>query len=62
MIKEEPILISHDLKFYVSMAKSSFINLCDSSNEDDLSLPNVFVPISMNYQLLEDKPLHLDVL
>jgi hypothetical protein len=43
------------------MVESSFINLCDSSNEDGSSLPNMVVPFSVNSQLVEKQPLHLDV-
>jgi hypothetical protein len=35
VMKEKPNPISHDLKCFVSMAKSSFINLCDHFDEDD---------------------------
>jgi hypothetical protein len=48
LTKEKPIAISHNSKFYVSVAKSSFINLCDSSDEDGRSFPNVVVPVFMN--------------
>jgi hypothetical protein len=44
-MKEKPILISHDSKFYVPMAKSSFIDLCDSFDEDGPSLLDVVIPI-----------------
>jgi len=47
-MKEKPIAISHNSKFYVSIVKSSCINLCDSSNEDGRSFPNVVVPVFMN--------------
>jgi hypothetical protein len=29
LMKEKPTAVSHDSKFYVSIMKSSFINLCD---------------------------------
>jgi hypothetical protein len=47
LMKEEPIKVSHDLKFFISIMKSSFINLCESFDEDGPSPPDV-VPISMN--------------
>jgi len=49
MKKEEPNLVSHDSKFYILMAKSSFINLCDYSNKDSPSLHNVVVSVFMNF-------------
>ncbi len=48
LMKEEPITVSHNLKFFVSIMQSSFINLCDSFDKDNLSPPDVVVPISMN--------------
>ncbi len=48
LMKEEPIVVFHNLKFYVMIAKSLFIDLCDFSNEDDPSLPDVVVYVSMN--------------
>jgi hypothetical protein len=47
-MKEKPIMIFHDSKFFVPIAESSFNNLCDSFYEDVLSPPYVIVPISMN--------------
>jgi hypothetical protein len=41
------------------MVELAFINLCDSSNEDGPSLPNVVVPLNVNSQLVEEQPLHL---
>ncbi len=43
LMKEEPIVVSHSSKFSVLITKSSFINLCDSFDENDCSLPNVIV-------------------
>jgi len=48
MMKEEPNLVSHDSKFYIVMVKSLFINLCDFSNKDSPSFPNVVVLVFMN--------------
>jgi hypothetical protein len=48
LMKEKPTIVSHNTKFFISVAESSFINLCDSSNEDGPSFPNVVVPIFMN--------------
>jgi hypothetical protein len=46
-MKEKPIVVSPNSKV------SSFIDLCDSSNEDDLAIPVVVIPISMNLQVVE---------
>jgi hypothetical protein len=43
------------------MVESSFINLCDSFNEDGPSHPDVVVPFCVNSQLVKKQPLHLDV-
>ncbi len=48
VMKEQPTVIFHDSKFFVPIADSLFIDLCDSSNKDDLSPLDVVVPISMN--------------
>jgi hypothetical protein len=48
LMKEKPIAVSHDSNFYVSIAKSSIIDLCDSFNKDGPSPPNVVIPISVN--------------
>jgi hypothetical protein len=45
MMKEEPNAIFPYLKFSILILKSSFINICDSSDEDDLTLLDVTVPI-----------------
>jgi hypothetical protein len=34
-MKEEPNAVSHDLKFYVLITKSSFIDLCDYFDKDE---------------------------
>jgi hypothetical protein len=62
MMKEEPNPVSHDLKVFVSMIESSFIDLCDSSNKDSPSLPNVVVLFCVNSQPAKEQPLHLHVL
>lgn len=51
MMKEEPNPVSHDLKFSILVAKSSFIDLRDSFDEDGPSLPNVVVLLYMNSRL-----------
>jgi hypothetical protein len=43
------------------MVESSFINLCDFSNEDNPSLLDVVVLVCVNFQLAKKQPLHLDV-
>jgi hypothetical protein len=43
------------------MVESSFINLCDFSNEDDPSLLDVVVHVYVNFQLAKEQPLHLGV-
>jgi len=49
--KEKPIAIFHDLKFFVSIIKSLFINLCDSFDKNGPSPPNVLILVSMNSQI-----------
>jgi hypothetical protein len=46
LMKEEPIEISHNLKFFVSIMKSLFIDLCDSFDGDNPSPLDVVIPIS----------------
>ncbi len=53
MMKEKPNPISHNSKFFVLVAKFSFINLCDYSNKDIPSLPNMVVPLCVNSQPTE---------
>jgi len=53
LMKEEPIVVSHSSKFSVLITKSSFINLCDSFDENDCSLPNVIV-VLVNLQADEE--------
>jgi hypothetical protein len=48
VMKEEPNPISHDLKFFVLLVESLFIDLCDFSNEDGPSLLDVVVPLCVN--------------
>jgi hypothetical protein len=45
LMKEKPIAIFHDSKFSVPIAKSLFINLCDSSDEDSPSPLDVVVHV-----------------
>jgi hypothetical protein len=61
VMKEKPNLVSHNLKFSVSMVELSFIDLCDYSNENEPSFPNVVVLICMIIWVVEEQPLHLDV-
>jgi len=62
LMKEEHIKVSHDSKFFVPITKSSFIDLFDFSNEDDLSLLDVVVFVFVNLQVNEKRPLWMDVL
>jgi hypothetical protein len=48
VMKEEPNLVSHNSKFFVSMVESSFVDLCFFSNEDDPSLLDVVVLLYVN--------------
>jgi hypothetical protein len=48
VMKEEPNLVSHNLKFFISMAESLFIDLCDFFNEDNPSFLDVVVHVYMN--------------
>jgi hypothetical protein len=49
MMKEKPNLVSHNLKFSISMVESLFIDLCDYFDEDKPSFPNVVVHVCMNF-------------
>jgi hypothetical protein len=49
LIKEKPIVVYHDLKFFVPIVESSFIDLCDCSNEDGPSPLDVVILIFVNY-------------
>jgi hypothetical protein len=53
VMKEKPTIISHNLKFFILIVESSFIDLYDSSDEDGPSLFDVVVPISVNSQPIE---------
>jgi hypothetical protein len=53
VMKEEPTTISHNLKFFILIVESSFIDLYDSFDEDGPSLFDVVVPISVNSQPIE---------
>ncbi len=48
MMEEKPIVISHNLKFSIPIAESSFIDICDSFDKDSLSPPNVYVNSQAN--------------
>ncbi len=61
MMKEEPIIISHKLKFYVLIAESSFIDLCDSSYDDKHSFLDVVVLVFVNSQAVEKQLLRMNV-
>ncbi len=60
-MKEKPNPISHDAKFFILMAKSSFIDFCDSINKDGPSFPDVVVHVFPNSQPTKEQPLHLVV-
>jgi hypothetical protein len=62
VMKEEPNGVYPNSKFFVPIMESSFIDLCDSSNEDNLSLPDVVIPIFVNSQVVKKQPLWMDVL
>jgi hypothetical protein len=62
LTKEEPIAISHNLKFFVPIVESSFINLCDYSDEDSPSLLDVVVFIFVNLRADKKQPLQMEVL
>jgi hypothetical protein len=62
VMMEKPNLVSHNSKFSILMAKSSFLDLCDSFNGNDPSLPNVVVHVYMNSQPAKEQPLHLNLL
>jgi hypothetical protein len=53
MMKEDPIAASNNLKFFILIMESSFINLYDSFDEDDPSLLDVVVPIFVNSRPIE---------
>jgi len=61
LIKEEPIAISHNWKFYIFIAKSSFIDLCDSFDKDGPS-PLEVGHVSVNSQTNKEQPLQMEVL
>jgi hypothetical protein len=48
MMEEKPIVISHNLKFSILIVESSFIDLCDSFDKNNLSPPNVYVNSQAN--------------
>jgi hypothetical protein len=61
LMKEEPTMVTHDSKFSVSIAKTLVIDLCDSFDKDDLSPPNVVVPMSMISRINEELALRMEV-
>jgi hypothetical protein len=50
MMKEEPKLVFHGLKFYILMVKSLFIDLYVFSDENDPSLLDVVISLCVNFQ------------
>ncbi len=54
-MKEEPNVIFHNSKFYVLTTESSFINLCDSFDKDNPTLPNVVVLFFVNLQVNKEQ-------
>jgi hypothetical protein len=46
--KQKPNAISHELKFSILFMESLFINLCDFSNKNNLSLFDVVVLVFVN--------------
>jgi len=61
VMKERPTMIFHDSKFFVPITESSFIDLCDSFDENGPSPPDVVVPISMNSQVDKRQALRMEV-
>ncbi len=51
LMKEKPIVIFHNSNFFVLIAESPFINICDSSNEDGPSPLDVVVHVFTNLQV-----------
>ncbi len=47
-------MVFHDSKFFVSIVESSFINICDSFEEDGPSPPVVVVLVFVNSQVNEE--------
>jgi hypothetical protein len=54
VMKEESNLVSHNSKFFILMVESSFINLCDSSDENGPFLLDLVVPLFMNSKLAKE--------
>jgi hypothetical protein len=48
MIKEKPIMLSHNSKFSILIMESLFIDFYDSSNEDNLSFLDILVLVVRN--------------
>jgi hypothetical protein len=55
LMKEKPIAMFHDSKFYVLIVESSFINICDSFDKYSPSPPNVVVHVFANSQANKNK-------
>ncbi len=61
VMKEKPTMIFHDSKFFVPITESSFIDFCDSFDENGPSPPNVVVPIFMNSQVDKRQALWMEL-
>jgi hypothetical protein len=61
MTKEDPSAISHKSKFYVLIAGSSSINLCDSFDDNRHSFLDVVVLVFVNSRAIEKQLLQMDV-
>jgi hypothetical protein len=48
IMKEEPNVVTSNLKFFILIVESSFINLCDPFDKNGPSLLNVIV-VSLNW-------------
>ncbi len=60
-MKKKPNAVFLNLIFIFLIAKSLFIDHCDSCDEDGPTLPDVIVPIFVNLQVVKEKPLQMDV-
>ncbi len=61
MIKEEPIMFFHNSKFFVLIIESSFIDLCNSFDENDPSLLDVVVLDFMNSRTNKEQAMWMEV-
>jgi hypothetical protein len=50
VMKEKSNPVSHNLKFFIPTVESSFINFCDSSDENGPFLLDLVVTLFMNSQ------------